>query len=455
VHIGLFDEIEVCFLVVSHTHTDIDRYFSYISRCKLNTREAGVFTLDQFYELIEESWTATVETIAKAMKKETASKVIASTSAENQKLYDTSSKPIVSHLSRTIDFKSWISPHMHHYWDGQSKPRLFNFVRTSSKVMFQYRMYMRPDVTDQLCPVRGLNPLVTFPDVNDLRYAPTRPGMPIDKYRKTVDKLLECKRISQDEHDTWYAAFTDAERFACDDCRRIQTAYDTYHFRTKPGAKNRRDQTQLRQLDRLSAELAEHVKGHDGVDWATLPSGMRHEMKFDDDVKEELSDSDMEEKRTVIRAPENRAFHVGPLDELRQRFTMDVVVGSKVLVKCLVETGKATAGLAEVQTTEKDGVILIRWWGNQKDDLYGKLQPIWLATVKEGSKKVVKFVHSASKPTNRTHKKLVDAVPYTQMISPETVIFGPVELTGGGVLPMPQRKMLHRRDDIAYILKTP
>ena len=92
VHAGLFKKIKMCFLIVGHTHVDIDQFFSCVSRKLRNLQ--NVHTLPDLHDAIRQC-------MLKA-------------------------QPVVTHLDSVCDYKTWIDG-VRGTIKGHSKPRQFRF----------------------------------------------------------------------------------------------------------------------------------------------------------------------------------------------------------------------------------------------------------------------------------------------------------------------------------------
>jgi hypothetical protein len=451
VHIGMFDTVQVCFLVVSHTHTDIDRYFSYVNKAiKMLAADGGIFTLKQFEDLVIKAWTKTT----KDRKRPQAQQPAPNMQLRAEDVYRNYEPPMFTHIDRTINFKHWIQPHMHHYWKGTSRPRNFIFHRAPDKVLFRYRMEMAPNPSDLPCPIKGMNPLVSFPDISDLRFAPTRPGMPVPAYRATIDKLKSSHKIDDAEQTEWYNHMNTSSQYDCKDCKANQAAHDSHHLETKPGAGKKRTQQQRDRLAELLQTQTRHLNDeHEAIDFSLLPRAFTKTRSFEREEKKE------EEKKVdesiVLYAPENNEFHVGPVAELNSRFTKDIAVGDLVLVKVEAEEEKATVGLARVRRSVADGVMLIHWFGNKFDDVKKRLRPAWTCEYSKRRSTKTVIVYSDQAPragsamANNAQFKLKKASAWEDSISPDSILVGPVNLNqSNGQVQQKFLTDLRRRDDI-------
>ena len=116
VELGVFKKIKLCFLLVGHTHNDVDQFFSLFERLSKN-KGLELFTLPQMHEFI---------------------------SSLHQKGGE-SSPVLVEHIDRVLDYKTWLASMKAKPVKNISQPLLFRIKkedRQEGRTLVHVRKYM-------------------------------------------------------------------------------------------------------------------------------------------------------------------------------------------------------------------------------------------------------------------------------------------------------------------------
>ena len=418
IDLGLFKTIYVNFLMVGHTHIDIDRYFSYLSeemKASAVKQKKPVCSMEYFTELAMRAWQT------KTQQKEYAS----GTAEEVEQRYDTKNPPVFEHLDRTFDFKGLVKPHIKTNWSGHSKPRHFKIEKdaTEDHASIQYRLTMHNQYGKEYAPEKGLNPFNSTPDLTKLRYASTRNRLPLDAYAKTIDLLQEEKHLSQAEHAEWKELFEGTEVHNCTECNELTKKHYDKHVSTQPKKGGRRTQAQLKALKIMKAKLESHMATHECVPAESLPAKL-----FEGKIEGEAESEDGKEEddpTIVLKQPQGQVFTIG---QQKAAFSDDIRIDDLVIVS--MEEGKK--GVAKAKRLDGQNKIVVHWFGNPKQDLNKKIYPCWKCTYSRDN--TVEYSYG-QKPTAASMKRnKYSSEPFEQALDPDSIIAGPVKLTVQGIV---------------------
>jgi hypothetical protein len=421
--LGLFKHIYVNFLLVGHTHIDIDRYFAYLSEALNKSAENGkpVCSMAYFIELVKAAWQT------KTARK---SNVLASgTTQEVKQRYDTDSPPEFQHIHRTFDFKGWVRPHIKSNWSGHSQPRHFKIEKDSNgRASIQYRMTLHNKFNIGYTPEDGIYPFNSSPDLNELRYASTRNRIPMSEYRKTINLLQEENHLTESQHAEWMSLFEGTEVHNCTDCNELAKKHYDFHVSTKPtNGRTRRTSGQLETLRKMKEDLNSHMKNHELVTVASLPSQLFEEEKMGSDDSE--NNDEEEDPTVVLKAPDKQVFTIG---QRAAAFTNDIRIDDLVLIK-LEDDKKA---VAKAKGLDDDNRVVVHWYGNGAvDDFKKPIRPCWKCTYEDGRIEY-SYGQKPSRTSMRKHKYSHE--PFEQAIDADSIIRGPLTLT--------QQKKVRQKD---------
>ncbi|XP_070547237.1 uncharacterized protein [Ptychodera flava] len=178
----VFDMVDLHFLLVGHTHEDIDQLFSCISR---HLKKTNIYTMDDMERAVMNSYNVPV---------------------------------FVKHVEGVFDIKKWLLPHMVKNFKGQSKPLHFQFKEFDGKVRMRYRhrstSNRRPVLQfkdDDFTPIeepKGLICLKTLPNVDDVPewVKPSIEKMDPERLRKDLPDAYQG-RITCERDKQWLREF--------------------------------------------------------------------------------------------------------------------------------------------------------------------------------------------------------------------------------------------------------
>jgi hypothetical protein len=143
---GIFKEIQLFFLIVGHTHIDIDQRFSTISSA---LKRQDIISLKELLSIIKEKPTRTEPFV------------------------------VAEHLEHIRDWKSFITPYL---WQdgfiGTSQPHHFRFYMDNTIPRVQYKMYTRSPMWE---PNQGYECLDAVPSIRlPIQFAPVTDPEPRD-----------------------------------------------------------------------------------------------------------------------------------------------------------------------------------------------------------------------------------------------------------------------------------
>ncbi len=436
----VFDRIEVHFLPVGHTHNDCDRHFSYISTFpKIKKAYGHIKTADAYLEM------AKTAIASRSFFKD-----------QEEVFYNT--PVVIDTITRTLGIKAWLEPHLEPNWTGITKPRCFIFAKGSKRrtCLWQYRMRMAAVEGDNLCPAQGLHPFTTLPQIDDLRYSTNYNVMPYIMYQETIRAYKKANIFVDEDVKKWDAIFTETKTLVCEVCDKMKALRAKYWEDTKPGAKGaRRKDAEYKELKRLDDKLLKHEqKEHNAEIWKDVPTGLKGLKVRDPDQPMQLDEEDEDEgdkkdDNIILLPPENDVFRVGG-SEKNIRFKDPIKRGDYVIV-CLAEHEssvespiKGVPWLAQVvdQVDGRDDAVLIHWWGNNNRKLTGAQYPGYIVKIRgKGSKESF---------AKRRPPKKQKPEPNTDVVDRDAIVFGPVVLTAGGLIPIGIMRYLSRRGDLDF-----